>query len=166
MRGRIINPFLVEIAQLDTGVTEASGGYDPIFRETLLVSADNERGAVDARAEREGLDLKCQIEPELLNQLQMMMSGNSPKQTLSVVAHFRDLENAGLVDASGLAMLRKGDRLVAVKDLSGAYIQQIPTPPGLYLTEIRYMGFGIGRKRNLLFLRFEERENAARSQGG
>ena len=45
MRGRLINPFLAEIAQLDTAATAADpdatgpavSGYDPDFKETLVL---------------------------------------------------------------------------------------------------------------------------------
>lgn len=174
MRGRVIFPFLCSIAQLDTLSTAAdpdgagalTSGYDPDFRETVLVPANNAQGFSDARKESAPLDLKCQIEPETIDQLQMMLSGNSPKQGIMIVCHFADLEIAGLVDSNGQATLRKGDRLAAIKTIDGVFIQNIPTPPGLYLVDIRYGGFGIGRSRNLLFLRWEERATSAASSGG
>ena len=173
MRGRVIFPFLCTIAQLDTQATAAdpdgagqlTSGYDDDFRETVLLPASNAQGFTDARQEQAPLDLKCQIEPEMLDQLQMMLSGNSPKQGIMIVCHFADLEVAGLVDLNGQATLRKGDRLVTIKTADGDFIQDIPTPPGLYLVDIRYGGYGIGRSRNLLFLRFEERATSSASAG-
>ena len=125
MRGRLINPFAAELAQLDTAATAAdpdgpgplTSGYDADFQETVLF-------------------------------------------------HFGDLEQLGLVDpTTGDALLRPGDRLVAIRDLrTGDLVQAIRTPPGLYLTEAQPQSFGLGGRRNLLLATFSER--ALGPQGG
>jgi len=65
----------------------------------------------------------------------------------------------GLVDlATGDALLRVNDRLVAICDFNtGELVQAIRTPPGLYLTEAQPQSFGLGLKRNLLLATFDER---------
>jgi hypothetical protein len=75
------------------------------------------------------------------------------------VFHFHDLERLGLVDPdTGDALLRTGDRLVALRDIrTGDVVQAIRTPPGLYITEPQPQSFGIGRHRNLFFAIFDER---------
>ena len=71
----------------------------------------------------------------------------------------------GLVDtASGDALVRVGDRLGAIRDLAGAIVQAVRTPPGLYVTEAKPIGFGLFMprpRRNLLLATFEDRETAA-----
>lgn len=174
MRGRLINPFLATIAQLDTAATALdpdidgplTGGYDRHFREPVTVRDDSERGRAVVRTEKPDVTFTVQIEPELIDQLQMMQSGQSPQQRLQLVAHFSSLEEAELIDENGEAVLRKGDRLVALSDLDGNLIMRVLTPPGLYLTDIRNMGWGIGRQRNLLYLGFEQRALSTPSAGG
>ena len=52
MRGRLINPFLAELAQLDMAATAAdpdgagplTSGYDSDFKETAMVAGSGWRG--------------------------------------------------------------------------------------------------------------------------
>jgi hypothetical protein len=166
MRGRLINPFLAELARLDTVATAAdpdgagplTSGYDPDFKETVIVPATGERGA-DVRKEMEPIRIPCQVEVGVFAALQQLASGNSPDSKVTLVFHFRDLERMGLVDASTSdALLRVNDRLAAIYDLAGRLVQAIRTPPGLYATEVQPQSFGLGLCRNLLLVTFEERE--------
>ena len=170
MRGRLINPFLAELARLDTVATAAdpdgagplTGGYDPDFKETVLVPATDERGA-DARKEMPPIRIPCQVEVGVFEALQQLASGSSPNSKVTLVFHFRDLERMGLVDpGSGDALLRVNDRLVAIHDVAGNLVQAIRTPPGLYATEVQPQSFGLGLSRNLLLATFEERELGVR----
>jgi hypothetical protein len=80
-----------------------------------------------------------------------------------LVFHFRDLERMGLVDAAtGEALLRINDRLVAIHRMDGVLVQSVRTPPGLYATEVQPQSFGLGLSRNLLLVTFDEREIAIR----
>lgn len=86
-----------------------------------------------------------------------------PNSQVVLVFHFRDLESMGLVDpATGDALLRVNDRLVAIRDLAGNLVQAVRARPGLYATEVQPQSFGLGRARNLLIVRWEERELGAR----
>ncbi len=166
MRGRLINPFLAEIAQLDTVATaedpDSAGpltsGYDPDFKETVLVPDTGWRGH-DARREKPLIRLPCQIEVQSFGELQELLTGNSPRSHLVLVFHFEDLERMDLVDpGSGDALLRVDDRLVSIRDYhTGELVQAVRTPPGLYITEVQPQSFGLGLKRNLLFAVFNER---------
>lgn len=170
MRGRLINPFIAELAQLDTVATAAdpdsvgplTSGFDPDFRETVVVPAGDGRG-IDARKEKPPLRIPCQVEVGTFEALQALASGNSPNSRVTLVFHFRDLEQMGLVDpGTGEALLRINDRLVAVHDLSGNLVQAVRTPPGLYATEVQPQSFGLGLSRNLLVVSFQQRELSAR----
>jgi hypothetical protein len=172
MRGTLINAFAAEICQLDVIATAAdpdgagplTSGYDADFQETVLLPTANGRG-VDARRERPPIRIPCQVEVQAFGELQEMLTGNSPRAQVVLVFHFQDLERLSLVDATtGDALLRVGDRLVAIRDhRTGALIQAIRTPPGLYLTEAQPQ-FGLGRQRNLLLVTFTER--AVGTRGG
>ena len=170
MRGRLINPFLAELVRLDTVATAAdpdgpgplASGYDPDFKETVMVPAAGERG-VDARKEMAAIRAPCQVEVGIFEALQQLASGNSPDSKVTLVFHFRDLERMGLVDvASGDALIRVNDRLVAIHALAGGLVQSVRTPPGLYATEVQPQSFGLGLCRNLLLVTFEERELGVR----
>lgn len=169
MRGRLINPFLAEIAQLDTVATAADPdgagpgvtGYDPDFKETVILGAPGAR--IDARKEKPPIRVPCQVEVGTFEALQQLAAGNSPNSRIVLVFHFRDLERIGLVDvATGEALLRINDRLVAIHRMDGVLVQAVRTPPGLYATEVQPQSFGLGLSRNLLLVPFDEREVAIR----
>ncbi len=166
MRGRLINPFLAELARLDTVATAAdpdgpgplTSGYDPDFKETVVLPSPG-----NARREQPPIRLPCQVEIGTFEALQQLASGASPNSKVVLVFHFRDLERVGLVDpATKDALLRVNDRLVAIHDLDGNLVQAIRTPPGLYATEVQPQSFGLGLCRNLLLVTFEERELGVR----
>lgn len=166
MRGRLINPFLAELARLDTAATAGdpdgagplTSGYDPDFKETLVVPDETWRGH-DARRERPPIRVPCQVEVANFGELEELLTGNSPRSHIVLVFHFEDLERMDLVDSvTGDARLRVDDRLVAIRDFyTGEVVQAIRTPPGLYITEVQPQSFGLGLRRNLLFAIFNER---------
>lgn len=170
MRGRLINPFLAEIAQLDTVSTDAdpdglgplTSGYDDDFKETAVVALPSGKRA-DARKEKPLLRIPCQVEVSTFETLVQLASGASPTSRVALVFHFRDLESMALVDAhTGEALLRVNDRLVGIYTMHGELVQAIRTPPGLYATEVQPQSFGLGLLRNLLLVTFQERDVAAR----
>ncbi len=147
------------------GAGELTTGYDPDFKEPVLIDADDDGVAERNRREFPPIRVPCQVEPEAFQALRMATAGNTPKSSLDLVFHFRDLEWLGLVDpVTGDALLRPSDRLGGLYDVAGRLVQAVRTPPGLYVTEARPLGFGLGRRphRNLLLVSFEDRP-AARS---
>lgn len=173
MRGRLLQIFSAELAQLDTAGTASdpdgpgplTSGYDPDFQETVLVPSAQGPGN-DARREKPPLKVPCQIEVQTFGELAELATGNSPRSRLVLVFHFVDLERRGLVDpATGEALLRVGDRLVAIRDhRTGRLVQAIRTPPGLYLIEPQPQ-FGLAGQRNLLLATFGERALGTQGAG-
>jgi len=174
MRGRLIFRFLAELHRLDTralavedpdGAGPLTSGYDPDFKEPVLVDANDDGIGERVRKEHPPVRIPCQVEPEAFEALQEYASGNSPRSRLRLVFHFTDLERLGLVDSgSGDALVRVGDRLGGVFDITGALVQAVRTPPGLFVTEAKPIGFGLFMphpRRNLLLVTFEDRETAA-----
>jgi hypothetical protein len=101
-----------------------------------------------------------QVEPEAFEALRMTPSGNAPDTQLQLIAHLRDLERLDLVDAeTGRCRLAAGDRLLLLRDRAGRPVETFRARPGVFLTEARPMGFGLGRtpRANLLRLSFEDR---------
>ena len=177
MRGRLIFKFLAELHRLDTHTTATedpdgsgplTGGYDPDFKESVLVDPDQDGIGEPVRVEHPAIRLPSQVEPEAFDELRMFASGNAPRSQIDLVFHFKDLERLGLVDTqTGDALIRSGDRLGAIYDLAGELVQEIRTPPGLYVTEAKPIGFGLNRsrpRRNLLLVSFNDRQRATRSQ--
>lgn len=175
MRGALIFTFLAELHRLDSaamasrdpdGPGPLTSGYDPDFKEPALIDGDDDSVAEPWRREHPPIRVPCQVEPEALEALRMGPSGNTPRSSLDLVFHFRDLERLGLVDvASGDALIRPSDRLGALYTVDGRLLQAVRTPPGLYVTEARTIGFGLNRRRpsrNLLLVSFQDRA-AARS---
>lgn len=168
-RGRLIFAFLARLHRLDRALMivappESRRGFDPDFHEPVLVDRDD-----DGLGERERLELPpvlvpCQVEPKAMDEQRMFDAGNSPDSTLQLVMHFGDLERLELVDQpTGEALIAPGDRLGALHDRAGELVQEIRTPPGLYVTEARPIGFGLDRarpRRNLLLVTFEDRQQA------
>lgn len=173
MRGRLIFPFLAELRRLDTaamastdpdGPGPLTGGFDPDFKEPVLVDRDGDGIAERERVEHPAIRVPCQVESKVFEDLRMLASGDSPRSDISLVFHFKDLERLGLVDAAtGDALIRPNDRLAGLYDLGGLLVQTIRTPPGLYVTQAQPRGFGLGRSqphRNLLLVTFEARQLA------
>ena len=174
MRGRLIFSFLAELFRLDTHAMatvdpDAAGpletGYDPDFKEPVVVDQDDDGIGERIRAERDPVRVPCQVDTKVFEELRMFASGNAPRSRIDLIFHFKDLERLGLVDAaSGDALVRPGDRLAALYDKAGALVQSVRTPPGLYVTEARPTGFGLNMarpRRNLLLVAFEDRQPAA-----
>jgi hypothetical protein len=174
MRGRLIFQFQCELARLDTRATAEidpdgpgpmTSGYDPDFKEGVLVDLDGDGIGERVRVEHPAVLIPCQIEPATFEALRMFPAGNAAASAFVLVMHFKDLEKLGLVDAeTGDAHIRPGDRLAAIYDRAGGFIQSIRTPPGLYVTEARIAGFGMGLtrpRRNLLLVQFSDRPLAA-----
>jgi hypothetical protein len=153
VRGRIIFPFVAELARLDPTATP----YDAEFEEPQPPGARGELPLVRVR---------CQVESAEYEAVRLAAAGNVPRSRLTLVFHFRDLERQGLVDPSTSdALLLPGDRLAGLYDVLGHLVQAVRTPPGLYLVEARPVGFGLLRRRprrNLLLSTFHDRPQGLR----
>ncbi len=170
-RGRLICPFVIELARLDPAATAAvdppgtvAAGYDTLFDEPAL------EGPVDAgqpvRREMASIFLPAQIEEDAWEALAMVEAGNVPDTAIEATCFFPDLEDMGLVDAGGMAMIRIGDRLVSIQRQDGEAVMT-PRDP-LYVDEVRPEGFGLALAnphRNLLCLVFSPRPRGDRARG-
>src|SRR6185369_14803963 len=137
-RGRLIWPFVARFARLDTAATAAdpdgagplASGYDPIFREPVQVPQSGSQDGQSARQELEDLDLTVQVEDQAWEQLREMRTGSINAIEMTLVVHFRELEDMGLIDAgTGDALApRKGDRLKSIRHRSDlSLVQEVPT---------------------------------------
>jgi hypothetical protein len=172
-RGRLIYPFTVELWQLDTAATEAdpdgagplTSGYNEILREPVKVLGDpDDQGGESARVESGPLYVPAQIEPAMFERLNMMLSGESPVSRFGIVLHYEYLERNSLLDGDGKPLIRKSDRLASISNyITGALIEEIPNPPGLFVHEVQSRSFGLGTERNLVLISFEDRKKSVKS---
>jgi hypothetical protein len=172
LRGRLIFPFSVELCQLDTAATEEDpdgesgplvSGYDPIFREPIIIAdpdAPGDTSGVVHRVEK-AIRIPAQIETRAWDQLEQLFSGSNPKAAMELVFHYKDLERLKLVDENGRAKININDRLSAIYDVDGNIVREIPEEFGLYATEVRDSGFGFGRRRNLIIMTLQNRDKGA-----
>ncbi len=171
MRGSLIFPFVVRLGQLDTvamaadpdGAGPETSGYDLDFREPIGVAADaDDRIGTTLRRET-FVEVHAQIEPGAFEAMQQVLGGTQPDTLIQLVFHFKELEDMGMVDKDGVATIRLNDRLDRIIDGCGNDVQVFRNPPGLFVTQVLPGGYGLGPRRNLLFVTFEERETGARA---
>ena len=151
----------VELALLDTVASAVGGGYDPIFHEPVMVPppTGSSRGIITR--DDDLIRLPAQVEPEEFEALNMGHTGSSPRSLLRLTFHYKDLEGAGLLDATTKRpKLRTNDRLVAIYDIrTTALIETFPNPPGFFAAQVQSADFGLSSfKRNLLVVTFVERK--------
>lgn len=173
-RGRLINRFTARLGVLDAEATgadpdtegPATSGYDDVFRVPVLVSTEAAPTTGEVRRLELEQDLPCQVEDDTWEALQMMRSGDSPRTQVTIVFHFRDLEEREVVDERGEATCpKKGDRLVGIYQADGeTLVQAMPEgDEALYCTQVAPRSFGLsGGKRNLLVCTFERRDTSQR----
>lgn len=157
-RGRLLFPLLAELAQLDTHATELADGYDPVWRtvKTTYQNGERVRGQV---YKTPTLRVRCQVEPAQEAAQQRAPAGNVPDSRMVLVFHFADLERAGLIDPDGHALLRVDDKLVAMHTTAGVLVKRLA--PSLFATEVQDGGLGLGGRRNLAMVTFEDRPQGA-----
>lgn len=140
-----------------------TSGYDLDFREPIIIKADADDVKGEALREETCVRLRCQIEDGVFEAVRQVLGGTSPDSKMTLVFHFKDLEEANMLDENGRAMIRLHDRLLAIYDCDEKLIETIPDPPGLFVNDVTPAGFGIGRSRNLLIVGLQERELGTQS---
>lgn len=158
MRGRLICPLIAEIARLDTSGTANAGGYDADFRSTKTTYPGGVR--TSSRVELAPVQVFCQVELATWERQQQQAAGNQPDSGLTLVFHYRELERRGLVDpATSEALFRVNDRLVRLLDRRTGNANELVrvAAGGLYATQVSPAGAGLGGRRNLLLVTFDDR---------
>lgn len=176
-RGRLIFPFIVELGLLDTvamaadpdGAGPLQSGYDDEFREPIVVAPGS--GSTPGQMLRKETTHRflAQVEDNTEALMEVMASGNSPTNMLGLVFHYSDLESIGAVElASGKPIIKApGARLISIRDpRTGTLIERYDDAPGFWATQSKSMGFGLGLRRNLLLVVFEERAVSVPATGG
>lgn len=161
MRGRLIQIFRATFARLDTEATELAGRYDEDFREIRRVDTDGDGIGDDGRVEHAEETIDCQLGSRTLEALRMAALGNVPQSDMILWLHIPDLETAGLIDSSTRhCLINVGTRLVRIENRLGELELEVPSEPGLFVTESRLSGPGLGMvypEANLYRLTLRER---------
>lgn len=165
-RGRLIFPFLVELAPIDVvasagdpdGGGPLTAGYDPDFRERVVLPTSDRVGNV-SRIEGATFQIPGQFgSTDSFRRLQMASTGNLDNTGFTVLFHFADMEALGLVEpTTGTALIKVGDRLNAVYDLGGTLLQSVLPGALVVITEAKPI-FGLNSARNLLECTFKSRD--------
>lgn len=165
MSGRLIYPVVATLCRVDPAATAAMPGYDPEFAELRLVDTDDDGVADVERAELPSIELLCQVEPKAQEHLAMTPAGDVPRSEVTLVFHTRQLASRGVYDVNkGTLDLRPGDRLAALRSLAGVALWVPREGRGMYLTEAKLAGWGLGRtpRANLVLATFVDRSAARR----
>jgi hypothetical protein len=162
VRGALLFVFLAEIFRLDRRgqAPNSPVQMDADFREPVRLDRNGDGIGEELRRELPPVYIPCQVEPKKFEEQRQLPSGNAPDSALELVMHFRDLERLGLVDEGGNAVLAVGDRLGGIYTRSMRPEWTVRNPPGLFVTEVRPLGFGLSLsrpRRNLLMVSFRER---------
>lgn len=156
-RGRLLFWLWADIAQHDTAATAAAGGYDEDFRETTLTDTDDDGlGDADGRVESATISIKAQIETDRQELQRMTGTGDVTQTQLGLVVHMRDMENLGYVEVNGDLKVRKGDRLVKIRNKAGLTRMDFGRTP-IYVTHAVRLNAWLGNDSNLALLTFGER---------
>lgn len=148
--GRLLRPQTAVWGVLDTAATaldpngggdEPDAGYDDLFGEPVVYSDNGTR--VLNRVETE---VRCsvQVEPEEYDDAAPLQNGIGLDRRISLIAFKPELKKLGLLRADGQPTLKIGDRLIAIRHKKTDELILAPAnPPGLYITEIRPLSFGL-----------------------
>ena len=156
----LIFPLMATLHRVDPTATMAAPGYDPDFAELRLVDGDGDGVADGQRAELPPVEVPCQVEPDEQERLGMTSAGDVPQSRVVLVFHTRDLIAHGFYSrVTGVLGLRPGDRLAAIRTLTGEPVWVPGQGRGLYLTDAKLAGWGLGRvpRANLVLATFEDR---------
>lgn len=168
---RLVNPFEVEIAPFDTAATaaldppgDADSGFDDVFREPRVYDAPD--GGKRATTRREGPSFRfwARVEVGPWDQQNVTALGLDPRTEVVVIASMTRLWLRGLVDLHGRPAIKRGDRLVGIYEVrTGKPARILSDDEALFVTHVREAEYGIGGRRNLLYVQFARRRTGVRT---
>lgn len=156
-RGRLIVPFLVDLARLDTQLT----AYDDTFRTPRVRVIAGKR--IETRTEQPILRVPCQVEPSDDKMQTQTPGGDAPSTSITLVFHFKTLEKMKLLDENGEPTIRVNTRLAALRRKNGTLIRTYPEKPGIFAVKVQSDGYGLGGERNLCLVLFTDRPQGLRT---
>lgn len=159
MRGRILAPFTAELAHFDSQATTVN----PVLHEPTVTYDPITGARTTGRAEKLA-QVRCQVETGTFQAQGMAPMGDIPRSSLTLVFHYQDLEEAGLIGPENRPLVNVNDRLVRILTEHGVEQQSFARSP-VFVTEVTPSGFGFGGAVNLLVVRFGDRAQGVRGNG-
>lgn len=156
-RGRLVRPMVVELQVVDKAASAANRDDD--FRTFDQSRPFGERGGVVSTGitYQAPVKVKAQVEVTNLNARTGSRAGNVPDYRTAFVAHFKQLEELSLVDATTGKPLLEGARVNAIYRPDGATLVRTFTDPPVHVVELRELGIALGGHRNLLMMVTDDR---------
>jgi hypothetical protein len=182
LSGRLVFPQWTCIIRLDAAATASpiTGGQHPVLREPIpsWIHTPGTTAAhrVDTRRYMPPVFIQAQVERYNYRQSRFGQGGDVPDSKLTLVMLATDLRRLGLLHANtGDPLLKVDDKClgtwgscstakIAVAELM-KQAQESIDPPGLYATEIKPAGEGLGGSRNLFVMTFDDREHGVVRSG-
>ena len=122
----ILQPVIAVIHRLDVKGTRqhdpegvATSGYDEVLQEPITYNTPTGT-KVDSRREFAPIKVPCQLENLTDEQLDQMITGDTPVSNMVLVFHRADLERLGLLDSNRNTIIKKGDRVEHLERANGA----------------------------------------------
>ncbi|TXH17462.1 MAG: hypothetical protein E6R03_03915 [Hyphomicrobiaceae bacterium] len=156
-RGRLIFPMTCRYEPLDTAATAAQDGgtgYDRDFREPI-----RRPDRTTSLTYGDPIEVECQVETEddVQRLLDQQTHGDQSKSEVRLCFHFQDLEDQGLVDDNGRALIKNGDHLLALLDVDGNILDDY-AQMDLVVTHAQPRSYGLSSlRRNLLLVTWSRR---------
>jgi len=122
---------------------EAQGGaYDRIWGAPKPVADGTQTGA-EGRRERAPVTQLCQLGRDEVGKRTLTAGGESDKSDFTILLKKDLLAAAGLMDDTGLPHLHIGDRIAKILQRNGAIALDFPDPPGMWITKVEPVGYGL-----------------------
>ena len=73
----------------------------------------------------------------------MTRGGHKNESTWEIILFMQELENMNLLGPDGKPEIQSGDRIQELQDRHGNTIISFPEPPGMYVHEAGFQGYGL-----------------------
>lgn len=156
MRGRLIFPMFVTVAQLDTAAIETADNYDEDYHTTKLVDTNADGKGEPTREDDDEIEFKAQIENDMEELQKMTKSGDVTDSAVGLVVHLRDMARLGFITTARPLGVKKADRLVQQTNRRRVLVKAY-TAPQLFCTHAKHLDGYIGREANMALFVFGER---------
>ncbi len=155
-RGRLIRPLKATFALLDTAAISTAGNYDDEFREVRKTDSNADGIGETQRVEKAEIVINVQVESNRQELQRQVGSGDVPDSGMELVAHRKELEDAGLIAADGRPAIQPRDRLVKISDKFGNVVMTFDRNP-LFVTQVKVIDGWLGFRANLIMITVDER---------
>jgi len=141
-------------AILDFPETLAEDPYDDVFGGLRRVPGNTQEGQ-SARREHPLVTLPCQVDRGNWGQISLNAAGGQTVVELVLTLDRRNVVAAGLVRGDGTPMLKRGDRIVRIRNREGEIEEEFSVDDPVFVERVERSGHGLSLRRprfNLFYL--------------